>query len=127
MADIQAVAAELAAAIDALGNGLFGSPENGKSWRDAKAEWWQRCKAAVEAYESLTKAIDGAAINAVSVLMPKCQECGKPQLTLNADVCVGHIHVVDTTRPDFTQIVISSLPVQTTWDENLQRLLQDAH
>jgi len=45
---------ELVAAIEELGIGLFGTPEtnrHGKSWRDAKADWWQRCRRAVEAVE----------------------------------------------------------------------------
>lgn len=43
---------ELVGAIDELGNHLFGLPWNGRSWRDAKAEWWQRCVRAVKAAEA---------------------------------------------------------------------------
>ena len=35
---------ELIAAIEELGNCVYG-----KSWRHARAKWWQRCKRAVEA------------------------------------------------------------------------------
>lgn len=52
---------ELTAAIDELGNAMFGDPEahGGKSWRDSRAEWWQRCKRAVEAAEAAKEESDG--------------------------------------------------------------------
>jgi hypothetical protein len=49
---LQATVDELIGAADELGNSLFGPPENGHSWRDAKAGWWQRLKRAVESAEA---------------------------------------------------------------------------
>ena len=44
---------ELAEAIEELGNRLFGSEDGQKiKWREAKADWWQRCRRAVEAAEA---------------------------------------------------------------------------
>jgi uncharacterized protein HemX len=47
---------ELVSAVDELGNALFGPPSDGKSWRDAKAEWWQRIRHAVEQAEHMDEA-----------------------------------------------------------------------
>ena len=53
-ARLQAIVDRLAAAIDNLGNHMFGTPDKayGKSWRDAKADWWQECVHVVEAAEA---------------------------------------------------------------------------
>ena len=51
---------ELAAAVDELGNHLFGPVDaDGKTWRDARAEWWRRCVRAVEAAEGADERNDG--------------------------------------------------------------------
>jgi len=44
---------KLLLAINDVGEGLFGTPEtsSGKTWKDAKAEWWQSLLAAVSEAE----------------------------------------------------------------------------
>ena len=42
---------ELVYSIDELENTLFGPSDGLRGWRDAKAEWWQRCVKAVDAAE----------------------------------------------------------------------------
>ena len=61
---------ELAEAIDELGTALFGPADaDGKTWRDARAEWWQRCVRAVEAAEGTGARNDGdSGRNETSVL-----------------------------------------------------------
>lgn len=54
---------ELVASIDDLGSALFGQPSDGKTWRDAKAAWWQRC---VRAVDSVLLTCGGAAEYAVA-------------------------------------------------------------
>lgn len=51
---LQEIVDEMAAAIDELGTNLFGV-EEGKTWKDAKATWWQRCVRAVEVVEKANK------------------------------------------------------------------------
>jgi hypothetical protein len=44
----------LLAAISEVGIGLFGPASSGRSWRHAKAEWWQQLLLAVTAAEVIT-------------------------------------------------------------------------
>ena len=43
---------ELVNAVDALGNALFGPPDEGHSWRLAKAGWWQSSSRLVQKHEA---------------------------------------------------------------------------
>lgn len=45
---LQAVVDDLLSSIEEVGVGLFG-PDDGRSWRDAKASWWQSLLKAVAA------------------------------------------------------------------------------
>ena len=50
--ELLAVVDGLLLAIDEVGVGLFGPPKpDAKTWKDAKADWWQALLAAVEAAE----------------------------------------------------------------------------
>lgn len=45
---LQAIVDDLLSGIEEVGVGLFG-PDDGRSWRDAKASWWQSLLKAVAA------------------------------------------------------------------------------
>jgi len=59
---LRGIIGNLVNAINELGNTLFGKPTyaNPRSWRDAKAEWWQRCVKAVDAAEAAKEASDAS-------------------------------------------------------------------